>query len=342
MPPTSRSDVDGSPAANGLPREDTPLRYTRGSGFLPPVVEQLVNAAFSRGAGYEPVPAGRAFDDTSVRGYYIDYSAKTDSPLFADPGRLTAVDAVQLGLGWYERELAGDTAARARFIEVCADVERRAEVAAGEARWPTHYDNPKYRLTAPWCSALAQGQAASLFVRAHVATGEDRYAELALSAARPLLAESGTDLVTHTGTGTILQEYPSDPPSHVLNGWISALWGVWDVRLALEDARAADVLDSTLACLRATLPAYDTGWWSRYSLYPLALQDLAKPIYHSFHVAQLRVLHQLTGHADIGAMAERWAGYDRPALRTLALAQKGVFTAIELPRRRRWSRAHGA
>jgi hypothetical protein len=177
-------------------------------------------------------------------------------------------------------------------------------------------------------------------VRAHVATGEDRYAELALRAISPLLAEGGSDLVTHTGAGPIFQEYPSDPPSHVLNGWISALWGVWDVRLALADPRAEEVFASSLACLRANLSAYDTGWWTRYSLYPLALQDLAKPIYQTFHVAQLGVLHRLTGHDDIGATAERWAGYDRPANRALAVAQKGLFAAADLPRRRRWTRAH--
>jgi hypothetical protein len=142
--------------------------------------------------------------------------------------------------------------------------------------------------------------------------------------------------VTQTGAGPILQEYPSDPPSHVLNGWISALWGLWDVRIGLGDARANAVAGATLDCLRANLDAYDTGWWTRYSLYPLALQDLAKPIYQTWHVAQLGVLHRLTGDDHLGEVHERWAGYDRPANRALAIAQKGLFAAAELPRRRRW------
>lgn len=305
---------------------------------MPGAVEQVLNTVLSRGPGYEPVPAGTAYDERSVRGYYIDYSAKTTSPAFADPAQLTAVDAIQLGLAWYERELAGDRAARERFIAVCDHVEGRGEDAGDELRWSMRYPAPKYRLAPPWCSALSQGQAASLFVRAHVATGDDRYAELALRAARPLIAGRGSELVTETAAGPILQEYPSDPPSHVLNGWISALWGLWDVRLALGDERTGAALEATLGCLRANLGAYDTGWWTRYSLFPLPLQDLAKPIYQTFHVAQLRVLHRLTGHDDIGATAERWAGYDRPASRARALAQKAVFAAVDVPRRRRWSR----
>jgi hypothetical protein len=317
------------------PPEETALRHVR-SSRLPGPIEQILNSALSRGPGYEPVPAGTAFDDSSVRGYYIDYSAKTTARAFADPARLGAVDLVQLGLGWYERELAGDPAARSAFLDVCALVEERADPAGDELRWWIRYPVPKYRVAAPWCSALSQGQAASLFVRAHLATGDDRYADLARRAAAPLRSEGGSDLVTHTGAGPILQEYPSDPPSHVLNGWISASWGLWDVHLGLGDARSGASLDATLACLRTNLDAYDTGWWTRYSLYPLALQDLAKPIYQAFHVAQLRVLHQLTGDAHLLEVAERWAGYDRAAARVLALAQKGLFAAVDLPRRRRW------
>jgi D-glucuronyl C5-epimerase C-terminus len=109
------------------------------------------------------------------------------------------------------------------------------------------------------------------------------------------------------------------------------------VRLGLGDSRTDTVLTATLACLKANLDAYDTGWWTRYSLYPFALQDLAKPIYQTFHVDQLGVLHRLTGDDGIRAVAERWARYDRPANRALALAQKGLFAAVDLPRRRRWS-----
>ena len=318
------------------PPEEVALRHVR-SSRLPAPVEQILNTAFSRGPGYEPVPPGTAYDETSVRGYYIDYGSKTGAPAFADPARLNAVDLIQLGLGWYERDLAGDRGARDEFLRVCRLVEERAELAGDELRWWIRYPVPKYRVSPPWCSALSQGQAASLFVRAHMATGEDRYAELAQRAVEPLVSERGSDLVTQTGAGPILQEYPSDPPSHVLNGWISALWGLWDVRLGLDDPRADATLTATLASLRANLDAYDTGWWTRYSLYPLALQDLAKPIYQTFHVSQLRVLHRLTGDEHLREVAERWASYDRPVARALALAQKGLFAAVDLPRRRRWT-----
>jgi hypothetical protein len=67
------------------------------------------------------------------------------------------------------------------------------------------------------------------------------------------------------------------------------------------------------------LPQYDVGWWSKYSLYPHRLPDLAKPFYHRLHVTQLDVLYRLTGIDEFRARAARWRSFDRaPA----------VFTAV--------------
>jgi hypothetical protein len=307
----------------------------RGNRAIPAPVERAINAALSRGPGYEPTPIGPAFDDVSVRGYYIDFRAKTTSPVAGDAAALPAIQLIQLALGWWERHVAGEEAALTRFFELCADVERRAvegSAAAPELRWPVGVAVPKYGLAPGWSSALAQGQAGSVFVRAHLANGDDRYAELALRAVEPFL--SGSELVS---PGPILEEAPSDPASHVLNGWMSALWGLWDVQLGLGDPRAHTTFETSVACLRACLPSYDIGWWTLYSLYPHALKDLAKPIYHRFHVTQLEVYHRLTGFDDIAETRDRWESYDRPVPRARAIAQKAAFAVAESRRRRRWT-----
>jgi hypothetical protein len=315
---------------------ETPLHLIREHRAIPAPLERALNAALSRGPGYEPTPIGPAFDDRSVSGYYIDFRAKTTSPIAGDAAALPAIQLIQLALGWWERHVAGDAAALDRFLELCAEVERRAVdggAAGRELRWPVGVAVPKYGLAPGWSSALAQGQAGSVFVRAHLASGEDRYAELARRAVEPFLAAS-SELVSE---GPILEEAPSDPPSHVLNGWMSALWGLWDVQLGLDDARARSRFEESLTCLRSMLPRYDTGWWTLYSLYPHALQDLAKPIYQRFHVTQLEVYQRLTGFDDIAATRARWASYDRPAARLRAIGQKAAFAVAESRRRRRWS-----
>jgi hypothetical protein len=311
------------------------MRTRRG---IPAPIERAVNSVFSRGSGYEPTPIGHAFDDASVRGYYIDFRAKTTAPSAHQLDILPATPLIQLALGWWERHLAQDESALEQFIRLCGIIEERGEPAGAELRWPIRVRVAKYGLAPPWCSALSQGQAASVFVRAHLATNDERYASLATQAIRPLLADRESDLVTQTEMGPLLEEAPSEPRSHILNGWISALWGLWDVHQGLGDERACRVFRSSLDCLKAHLPAYDTGWWTLYSLYPHPLRDLAKPIYHRVHIVQLDVLHSLTGDEALRTTAARWRTYDRPVNRSRAIAQKTAFVVADGQRRRRWDR----
>jgi D-glucuronyl C5-epimerase-like protein len=318
---------------------ETPLHMMRRNRAVPAPVERAINAALSRGPGYEPTPIGPAFDDRSVSGYFIDFRAKTTSPTAHDLDALPAIQLIQLALGWWERHMAGDDGARERFLGLVEVIEGRGVQEGEELRWHMNVAVPKYRLGPGWSSALAQSQAASALVRAHLATGEDRYADSARRSVEPFHSPVTTDVVSHTSFGPALEEAPSDPPSHILNGWISGLWGLWDVQLALDDDRSRQRFEASLTCLRKFLPSYDTGWWTLYSLYPHALKDLAKPIYHRFHVTQLEVLYRLTGHEDLATTRARWTGYDAPVNRGRAIAQKAAFAAAEARRRRRWERA---
>src|SRR4051812_1817582 len=166
---------------------ETPLHMMRSNRAIPAPVERALNAALSRGPGYEPTPIGPAFDDRSVSGYYIDFRAKTTAPVAGNAAALPAIQLIQLALGWWERHVGGDDAALSRFLELCAEIERRSVPKGGSLVWPVNVAVPKYGLVPGWSSALAQGQAGSVFVRAHLASGEDRYGELALRAVEPFL-----------------------------------------------------------------------------------------------------------------------------------------------------------
>ena len=316
---------------------ETPPHELRTLRGVPAPVERALGAALSRGPGYEPTPIGTVFDATSVRGYYIDFRAKTDAATAADPAALPPGQLIQLALGWWEHHVHGDEAALGRFLELLPAIEARGERAADGLRWPFQVTVAKYGLQPGWCSALCQGQGGSVFVRAHQATGEDRYGQLAREALGPLLHDGDNDLVATLPAGPVLQEAPSTPRSHILNGWMSALWGLWDASAGLGDERAREVFEASVDALVAMLPAYDVGWWSRYGLFPHPIADLAKPIYHRFHVTQLRVFHRLTGRAAFAETADRWASYDRALPRARALAHKAVFAAVDGRRRRRWA-----
>ncbi len=284
------------------------------------------NSAFSRGVGYEAHVPGSFVETDRVHGYFIDMRAKTLSPSAAEPDKLLPTGLAQLALGWWERMLAGEDGAADRFLGLCALLENRAERRGEELRWRYDIGSRKYRVEPPQYSAMAQAQAASAFVRAYTITEEAHHADLARRAILPLL-EVSSDLVVETAAGPILEESPSEPPSRILNGWIYGLWGLWDVHIALGDTRAREMLTASTDCLLATLPSYDIGWWTKYSLYPHRLPDLAKPFYHRLHVDQLEVMQRLTDVAEFGATASRWRGYDTAPHRVAVVAQKAVFVA---------------
>lgn len=286
-----------------------------------------VNSVFSRGVGYENTPIGSNIDSDAVRGYYIDFTAKTVSPSATAPQELVPAGLAQLALGWWERLLAGDAHAEQHFLDACDLLEKTSSVESDARVWYYAIPLRKYRLPAGWMSALAQAQAASVFVRAAAHTQDDRYAGLALAAIRPLVAHEPPTLLAQIAEGPVPEECPSEPPSLILNGWIYALWGLRDVAVGLGAEQARSTYYDSLGCLLAVLPRYDVGWWTRYSLYPFRLPDLAKIFYHRLHIAQADLMGHLTSERAFFDAAARWRAYDAPAKRLALVAQKTAFVA---------------
>jgi heparosan-N-sulfate-glucuronate 5-epimerase len=258
-----------------------------------------------------------------------------------DRERANHVTVAQLALGAWQMRAEADPDAEA-WLQVFAEgAAWLADALEDEGGLPYLFPMPHtYTIKPPWYSAMAQGQAASVFVRAVLSLGDDSYIEAAERAIMPLLVEDST-IVAHTPEGPVLQEYPTQPPSHVLNGWMFALWGVYDVTMLGE--RAAQTLpqadrafrEGTSALVRR-IGLYDAGFgWSRYDLYPHRLVHVASPFYHRLHVALLNATADLTDEAALREKAAAWdAAADSAPRRVTAVARKAAFRVV-YPRRLR-------
>jgi hypothetical protein len=164
--------------------------------------------------------------------------------------------------------------------------------------------------------------------RAHLETGDLQYFETAgraFDSFRKSTSEGGVSFTD--GSGDLwFEEYIVSPPTHILNGFIWAAWGVYDYFLATKEAAAEKLFAMAVHTLHANLEKFDLGFWSLYEQSGTWLPMVASPFYHQLHVVQLRVMHRLTGDEYFSRVADRWEAYGRSfSKRTRALCYKGAF-----------------
>jgi len=276
--------------------------------------------------------------------YYMEFASKADYSGHYDAEGIPMLDyrgyiglqynpiaIAQYGLGNYNLfEQRGSEQRRSKFL-AAADwlVSNLAQNLHGMWVWNHNFDW-EYRntLKAPWYSGLAQGQGISLLVRAHQATRDSKYEDAARRASESLsrFVDEGGVLFRDKRGDVWIEEYLVDPPTHILNGMIWALWGVHDYALATRERSAQELFDKVVRTLERNLPRYDAGFWSLYEQSGTRLKMVASLFYHRLHIVQLGIMHRLTGIDMFREYAERWKAYERSRLkRTAALAYKSAF-----------------
>jgi hypothetical protein len=195
-----------------------------------------------------------------------------------------------------------------------ADRLLRMRHRAGRALFLPHQrDWRPERLEAPWYSAHSQGQVLSFFVRLYRVTGEVTY----LRAARAVLMSfrqlgpRDAPWVAYTSGGFLwFEEYPTRPPTHVLNGHIHALLGIWEFERLTRDPVARQMLEAGLTTVRHNarrhrvpggLSYYDQVHFTRWRHY------------HRLHVRQLGILHRVSGDGFFRRLADAFAEDASPA-----------------------------
>jgi len=285
-------------------------------------------------AGSFSPPVGELLAPDASGGYYIDFTVKADEPswptAWLGPRETQLhVASAQFGLGCFERFVAGDGD---EWLETAIAVaDYLVADQAPDGGWPHLMPMPhSYWLQPPWLSAMAQGEAASLLVRAHHRTGEERFAAAAVRALAPLrlsVAEGGVR--AELGGGFFPEEYPSTPPSFVLNGAIFALWGCRDVAVGLGDEGASALYEEGVDTLAANIHRFDTGYWSLYDLFPHPVRNLASGAYHLLHLNQLRAVHAVSPRPQFAHTIERFARYQESRVsRGRALLAKVGFRLL--------------
>ena len=163
----------------------------------------------------------------------------------------------------------------------------------------------------PFCSSMVQGQAMSVLVRGYHLTKNEAYLECASKAINIIktpVEEGGT--FREVGGYSFYEEYPTKTPSLVLNGFIFALYGLYD--FSVTDYAGAEVAKDLFGkgytTLIKLLPLYDGGFCSRYSLSHITWKPNynTNPLYHPIHINQLIAINSIKKSSILEYFINEW------------------------------------
>jgi len=305
--------------------------FTRDKGYLAfwherPAVSENISPQSLKGFYY------MTFSDKARYGGPKDEGGVILFDYYFDIGRqYNPLAVAQYGLGHWNLFLKTGEEKYLKTAKVQAEWLLSHLEKEGEDMWvwkhhfPWHYKHP---LASGWYSAHSQGTGISLLGRMFAYTGDERYkdgAKKAFTVFDRAIGEGGVKY-TDTSGGVWLEEYRVNPPTHILNGYLWALWGVWDFHVLTNNIRAKELFDECIHTLEKHMPRFDLGFWSRYDLSHQALAMIASPFYHSLHIVQLEATALISGSAIFSDYAKRFARYAKnPFFKTIAVAYKAVF-----------------
>lgn len=178
--------------------------------------------------------------------------------------------------------------------------------------WYHSHFEAKYHIAAPWPSAMAQGECISFYLRMYQILGDESLLKTAIKSYQFLdkdVANNGVKRIDADGN-LWYEEYPSTPPSYVLNGFIYTLFGLYDLLRVTQRQDVKMNIDRCLKTLKDNLDKFDAGYWSYYDLLK---KELVRYYYQkNVHVPQLKVLAMLTGDPIFQNYATKWENHLTP------------------------------
>jgi len=208
-------------------------------------------------------------------------------------------------LRWSAFKTTGDKAHLDEFMRIASWLVKNQQ----NGRWEWRIPIPALDMRPPWISAYTQCYAISVMLRAYQETRNRKYLEAARKAMHWVKRSIKNGGVTFfSRTGAWLEEYPNpNTPSHILNGHLAAMLGVWDYYRVTGDPGAKRLFDAAANAVKADIGKYDLGYWFVYSR--LNRVDVINASYMNYVAKNLDVLGAITGDSFFSRYGARVSEY---------------------------------
>lgn len=183
--------------------------------------------------------------------------------------------------------------------------ERIGEAASG---WPISFHHPDVHMRGPWLSASAQGSGISVLMRAYQLTHQEAFRELISRVVRTFeqdILDGGVSAPVGAD-GIFFEDVAVYPATHVLSGFIFALFGLYDYVALTDDVQIEKLISRSLVTMHSIIDEFEVGFWTYANLLH---RRLASPSHLSLQTVLLEALAKYSGCNHCLALASRWKGY---------------------------------
>jgi len=199
--------------------------------------------------------------------------------------------------------------------------------------WYHNYPLADHGCKPPWKSALTQGLALSLLLRAYHLTKTEEISWLAERVANSMktpTSEEGFLYVDDNGNYWY-QEYMGNY-GYVLNGFIFAMWSVYDYYLYSGDEEYKMIFDKCVDTLRKNLKRYDWRMGiAKWTVYDLKDKNPVELGYQKLHVSLLKDLYAIAGEKFLLEYANLWESYiKQPNMLLVSITRHARAQVLEL------------
>ncbi len=280
---------------------------------------------------------GRVFVPGEIRGYFNDFIHKTEwkgelkdgIPImdFGNKRTYFMINVLQKALGHWDRYLLYKSEKdKKEFIKLCEFSLNVQDEKGGFKIWDDIGVSEFF--ISPY-SSICQGHAISCFLRAYIMTGREKFLNAGRKALDVLFLDikKGGVLRRLNGSIIILEEYPEEKLNGVLNGWIYAIYGIYEYWIFEKVREVYNFLLENLNSLKRLLPLYDSGFWSFYNL----KKEIAPLFYHELHIELLNTFYKIFEEDIFLNFSKKFMSYKKRKLNFIRARIKRIYQFFKNP-----------